>query len=182
VRYLLAGIGIFTGFASIQQTLAFQLQDKLSLDGVATAQVAGAALMINATFMLLMQLTASQRLNWVPDRFIRVGLGVSIAGTGFIVLFQKFATLAVGMALMGTGLGLSLPAILAGASLAVAHDEQGAVAGMISSCPAIGFILGPVAGGALYQWHPPLAPLFGAAVLVAIFAFLVLTRPRLPAG
>ena len=36
-------VGVFVGFSSIQQTLGFQLQDKLSLTGIETAQLTGAA-------------------------------------------------------------------------------------------------------------------------------------------
>jgi hypothetical protein len=46
--------------------------------------------------------------------------------------FQAFVLLALGMALLGMGLGLCMPAITAGASLAVSAEEQGGAAGVIS--------------------------------------------------
>jgi MFS family permease len=71
-----------------------------------------------------------------------------------------------------------MPAISAGASLAVSPEEQGAAAGLVSSCPAIGFIAGPIIAGALYQVHPSLAPLFSAAVFFLVLAILVLGEQR----
>ena len=66
-----------------------------------------------------------------------------------------------------------MPAISAGASLAVDPEEQGAAAGLVSSCPAIGFRAGPICAGALYQVHGPLAPLFSAAVFFLVLVVLV---------
>jgi MFS family permease len=71
-----------------------------------------------------------------------------------------------------------MPAIAAGASLAVAPDEQGAVAGLVSACPAIGFVVGPISAGALYQVHPSLAPMFSAAVFFLVLVLLVLRERR----
>ena len=79
-----------------------------------------------------------------------------------------------GMAFLGAGLALCMPAISAGASLAVTPEEQGAAAGLVSSCPAIGFSVGPICAGALYQVHGPLAPLFSAAVFFAVLLILVI--------
>ncbi len=82
------------------------------------------------------------------------------------------------MAFLGTGMGLCMPAIAAGASLAVSPTEQGAAAGLISSCPAIGFVAGPICAGALYQVHGALAPLFSAAVFLAVLAAVVVNERR----
>ena len=65
-----------------------------------------------------------------------------------------------------------MPAIIAGASLAVGADEQGGAAGLIAACPAIGFVAGPLCGGLLYQVQSSLAPLFAA--LIFFLALLVL--------
>ena len=86
--------------------------------------------------------------------------------------FESFPLLALGMAFLGTGLGFTMPAISAGASLAVKPEEQGAVAGMIAACPAMGFIVGPLTAGSLYQIHGPLAAIFSAAVFMAVLLWL----------
>jgi MFS family permease len=174
--FLLTAVGLFIGFSGIQQTLGFQLQDKLDLTGIQTAQLTGAALMVSATFTLLIQLTVMQRLQLKSTQFIRIGLMSLLTGAAVISFFETFAVLAVGMAFLGTGMALCMPAISAGASLAVEPSEQGAAAGLVSSCPAIGFSVGPMVGGLLYQVNGSYAPLFSAAVFFAVLMVVVLAR------
>jgi len=171
---LVTCIDLFAGFSSIQQTLGFQLQDKLHLSGIETAQMTGAAMMVSAIFSFLVQVTVMQRVQLRPTQFIRIGLLSMLFGATVVASFETFAVLAVGMAFLGTGMALCMPSVSAGASLAVTPEEQGAAAGLVSSCPAIGFALGPISAGALYQIHSPLAPLFSAAVFFLVLLIVVL--------
>ena len=178
--FLGTAVGLFVGFSGIQQTLGFQLQDKLGLSGIQTAQMTGAALMVSAAFTFVIQITVMQRMKLRASLFIRLGLASLCIGAVVIASFNSFAVLAAGMAFLGTGLGLCMPAIAASASLAVSPQEQGAAAGLISSCPAIGFVAGPICAGALYQVNGALAPLFSATVFLAVLVAVVLSerRPR----
>jgi MFS family permease len=47
-------------------------------------------------------------------------------------------------------MGLAGPGFMAGASIAVSLEEQGAVAGIAGSCPPLGFAIGPLLGTYLY--------------------------------
>lgn len=172
---LVTAVGLFIGFSAIQQTLGFQLQDKLQLTGIETAQMTGAALMVSAIFTFLMQLTVMQHVPLKPTQFIRIGLLSMIIGAATVSGFETFTVLAIGMAFLGTGLALCMPSISAGASLAVETSEQGAAAGLVSSCPAIGFAVGPIVAGGLYQIHSPLAPLFSGAVFFVVLMVLVVS-------
>lgn len=176
VRYLVATVGLFTGFAGIQQTLGFNVQDKLLLSGIETAQMTGAALMISAIFAFAAQWLLVQRLKLDPEEFVMLGLVSLIFAALFVGLFETFPILGVGMAFMGMGLGLSMPSISAAASLAVSPEEQGAVAGLVSSCPAIGFVTGPVVGGWLYQHNPVYASIFSAVVFSILLLVMFFTR------
>lgn len=171
---LATAVGLFVGYSGIQQTLGFQLQDKLGLSGIETAQMTGAALMVSAAFTFLVQVTVMQRIKLKATQFIRLGLISLLFGAAVIAGFETFTVLAVGMSFLGIGLGLCMPAISAGASLAVQPEEQGAAAGLVSACPAIGFVSGPLIAGALYQVHGSLAPLFSAAVFFLVLVMLVL--------
>jgi MFS family permease len=134
----------------------------------------GAALMVSAVFTLLVQVTVMQRLQLRPTQFIRIGLLAMLCGAAVISTFETFTVLAVGMAFLGTGMALCMPSISAGASLAVKPEEQGAAAGLVSSCPAIGFAIGPICAGALYQVNSALTPLFSAAAFSVALIILVL--------
>jgi MFS family permease len=177
---LFTAIGVFIGFSSIQQTLGFQLQDKMHLSGIETAQMTGAALMVSAAFTFLVQLTIMQRVQLRPTQFIRIGLLSMLLGAAVVSSFETFTVLAVGMAFLGAGMALCMPSISAGASLAVTPEEQGGAAGLVSSCPAIGFAIGPLCAGALYQMHSPLAPLFSAGVFFIVLVVLI-SKDRDPA-
>ncbi|MCB1710426.1 MAG: MFS transporter, partial [Halioglobus sp.] len=176
--YLATAVGLFVGFSGIQQTLGFQLQDKLQLSGIETAQMTGAALMISAAFTFLVQVTVMQRMTLKATVLIRLGMAALFIGALIIASFQTFAVLGVGMAFLGTGLGLCMPSIAASASLAVSPQEQGAAAGLVSSCPALGFVAGPICAGALYQIHGALAPLFSAAVFLSVLCALAARERR----
>jgi MFS family permease len=178
IRYLAAAIGLFTGFSSIQQTLGFSIQDKLELNGIETAQMTGAALMIAAIFAFTSQWVLVQRLKLEPEQFILCGLAAMLLAAGFIGSFQDFGYLAVGMAFIGLGLGLAMPSVSAAASLAVSPEEQGAVAGLVASCPAIGFIAGPVIGGLLYQVNGALPSVLSSSVFVLVFVVLFFSRGK----
>ena len=80
------------------------------------------------------------------------------------------------MGFMGAGLGLIGPAIAAGASLSVSRDEQGGAAGLITACPAAGFVIGPILGGALYQLEPAYPPLFAGVITVLVLAYALKSR------
>jgi MFS family permease len=174
---LVTAVGVFVGFSGIQQTLGFTLQDKMGLSGIETAQLTGAALLVTATSTLLTQLTVMQRLQLRPTQFIRIGLLSLLIGAGIISGFDSFAVLAAGMAFLGAGTAMCMPSISAGASLAVEPMEQGAAAGLVASCPAIGFSIGPVVAGALYQVNAALVPLFSGSVFFLVL-LLVVFRDR----
>ncbi len=175
-KFLFSAVGLFVGYSGIQQTLGFTLQDKLALSGIETAQLTGAALMISAIFAFFSQLVLVQRLPLSNSQFLRLGMLSMMVAAAIIASFNQFAVLAVGMALLGAGIGLCVPAVAGGASLAVNAEEQGAAAGLVSACPAMGFVIGPLAGGFLYQLHAPLAALFCCAVFFAVLLGLTLTE------
>ena len=177
--YLLSAIGTFTGFSAIQQTLGFRIQDSLSLSGVETAQYTGAALMVSAFFTLALQLSVSQRYTGPALNLVRMGLVANLVAAGVIALADNLTGLLVGMAFMGAGLGLLGPAMSAGASLAVSRDEQGGAAGLITACPAAGFVIGPVLGGVLYQISPTYPPLFAGLVTLIVLSYAMKKRANL---
>lgn len=177
-RFTLTAIALFTGFSAIQQTLGFLLQDRLGLTGIQTAQYTGAALMVSALFTFGMQVTVMQHVKLPPHVFVRTGLASMAAGALIVATSEGFVLLGIAMALIGMGLGLTMPAVTAGASLAVGPEEQGGAAGVIGACPAVGFVSGPVIGGLLYPLSPSGPPLFAGAVLLVTIAALYFTARR----
>ncbi|HAL43121.1 MAG TPA: MFS transporter, partial [Gammaproteobacteria bacterium] len=58
-------------------------------------------------------------------------------------------------------------------SLAVEPQEQGAVAGIASSCGPLGFTIGPLLGGLLYTVQPDLPYWFTCAVYLPLWLFIL---------
>ena len=75
-------------------------------------------------------------------------------------------------------MGLAGPGFMAGASLAVSADEQGAVAGIAGSCPPMGFIVGPLVGTMLYSVEPTYPYYFALAVYGFLLVFVLVYRVR----
>ena len=174
--YLLSAIGTFTGFSAIQQTLGFRIQDSLSLSGVETAQYTGASLMVSALFTLALQLSIAQRYAGPALNLVRMGLVCNLIAASIVASAQGLTGLIIGMAFMGAGLGLIGPAIAAGASLAVSRDEQGGAAGLITACPAAGFVIGPILGGALYQLNAAYPPIFAGIITFCVLLYALKSR------
>ena len=169
--FMVVGIAMFTGFSVVQQTLGYYFQDKLNLTAEVTAQQVGIAMMGSAIAALSMQLIVVQRLGWTPFRLMRVGLPFMLLGFVGLTLGRDLLEFVLAMALVGTGIGMSAPGFSAAATLAVEPGEQGAVAGLISACPALGFIVGPILGGALYQNYPTSPYIVSAALFIPLVLF-----------
>ncbi len=177
--YLASSFGAFIGFSGIQQTLGYRLQDTLGLTDTATAQYTGISLMVSAFMTFTMQLTIAQRFKGVPIRLVQSGLAVLLIGALIIAGSQGFYPLLAGMACLGASIGLIMPAVAAGSSLAVAREEQGGAAGLVTATPAAGFVIGPIVAGSLYTIDPMLAP-SASAVVVSLVLLYAWRRPPAP--
>ena len=175
--FIAIAIGTFMGFAAVQQTMGFFLQDQLNLTGVQTAQLTGITMLTSASFTFVVQTTVMQWVNLTPGQFIKIGLlGISL-GALVVSSSSEFFLIALGMGIMGAGVGCTMPSIISATSLAVEPHEQGAAAGMIAGCPAIGFGIGPVGAGYLYQFNPHY-PHIAAAIFIALLLVGVIASKR----
>ena len=152
--YILVGFVTFCAFSMMSQTIGFYFQDKFTLDGKTTAQVLGMGMMVSAMMSFIAQTWLARRVKMTPLRLMTLGLPVLIVGYAALLAAGSIALLIAAMGILGGGLGMVAPAYTAGASLSVGAEEQGAVGGLISACPAAGFVLGPMIGTSLYQINP----------------------------
>ncbi|RBP51685.1 MFS transporter [Arenicella xantha] len=148
---VVAGVFLFMGFAIVQQTIAFRFQDVLGLSGVDTAKIVGVSLMFSAAAALFVQLIVIPRLSMRPFVLLRVAMPIMMIAFGILALSHTQIMYLVSMCILGMGMGLAGPGFMAGASVAVSSKEQGAVAGIAGSCPALGFTVGPLLGTYLYS-------------------------------
>jgi MFS family permease len=75
------------------------------------------------------------------------------------------------MCILGLGMGLACPGFMAGVSVAVSSEEQGAVARVAGSCGPLGFAIGPLLGTYLYSIDGALPYWFDFASYFLLFFF-----------
>jgi MFS family permease len=118
-----------------------------------------------------------QRLRLAPFTLLRIAIPLLIVAFVLMSAFSTQLMLTIAMMILGLGMGIAGPGFMSGASLAVSAEEQGAVAGVAGSCPPLGFFIGPMLGGALYQVNPVLPYQFAAGMYVLlVIAMIFLAR------
>lgn len=175
--FMVTGMTIYAMIGLAQPTLAFYFQDKLHLDGVTTAQRYSLAMMISSGTMVAAQLLFVQRVAWAPLKLLKLGLPVTVVGYALMALATDIQHLLLAMACFGTGMGITVPAFNAGASLSVGPHEQGALAGLLGSAASLGYLFGPLLGGYLYGVAPAL-PFWGASLALVPLMLFIWMRKR----
>ena len=167
--FVIVGVVMFIGFAIVQQTMGYRFQDALQLTASETARIFGLSMMMSAGCSLIAQGFIVRRLDLPPFTLLRLALPLLIVSFVILAATESRWSLCGGMMILGFGMGLAGPGFMAGASLSVSPKEQGAVAGVASACGPLGFFIGPLAGGALYQISPRLPYACAAIMFVPLF-------------
>jgi MFS family permease len=168
---VIAGVLLFMGFAIVQQTIAFRFQDVLGLDGTETAKIVGISLMFSAAAALFVQLLVIPRLHVRPFVLLRISMPMMMVSFTVMALAQTQGMYMLAMCVLGMGMGLAGPGFMAGASVAVSSEEQGAVAGVAGSCGPLGFTVGPLLGTYLYSIDGALPYWFAFVSYFLLFLF-----------
>ncbi len=122
--------------------------------------------------VVLVQATVVPRLRWTPANLIRLSAILMTGGIIVATFSPDEVVLGVGVALLGTGLGFAMPGMMSAPTLAAKPEEQGAVAGLVSSATALAFMLGPLLGNRLYEVSPIVPYLVGTGLLVVLTVFV----------
>ncbi|MEM0986544.1 MAG: MFS transporter [Pseudomonadota bacterium] len=163
----------FVGVGSIQQTLAWLVQDRFGLAQADAVQAAGTTFAAMAISLVIVQFGYVNRKKPDPRRMLVIGLAAVSIGYGAAVLPLPFWALCVAFAIVGLGAALVVPATNALATLAVSPVEQGSVATLIAAAPPAGFIVGPLLGAMLYSLHAELPLMVSASMMVGLWLYIV---------
>lgn len=159
--------------AATGQALGFLIIDRMG-DSPAEAQpFIGIALMAGAAATLLAQWGLIRMLHMTPGTLMRWGAALAGAGTLGIALAPTYYGIVVAYALTSLGYGFVRPGFTAGSSLMVSEEEQGSVAGAVTSINGACFIFAPAVGIGLYELSKPAPYLLGAAGLAALLIYTV---------
>lgn len=104
---------------------------------------------------------------------IRLGLAANAAGLLLVALDGGWRTLALGLALLVVGQGMLSPTLASSVAGRARHERRGAVLGLQQSAGGLARVVGPAAGGALFQHVGVSAPYQVGAVLALCALALV---------
>jgi MFS family permease len=173
-RLILAvGVVVYIAMAVSTQTMGFYLPHVLQLETLDAAKPLAITQGSSAVAMVFVQLVLIQRLQWPPLKYVFTGVPLVMAGFACLLLADKLALFVIASVLIGLGLGLAGPGYSAAVSLTVKPEEQGAVSGLISACPALGFVIGPLSAGVLYDIDPILPYAVALGVLTLIYPLVI---------
>jgi MFS family permease len=153
------------------QILGFLVIDKLHIAPIKAQPFIAAAMMAGAVATLSAQWGVIRLFRMTPRLLLRWGAGLAALGSIGMGLAPNLAMVIAAFALTSLGFGLARPGFTAGASLSVKAEEQGAVAGAISSITGASSIFGPTFGLALYGVGHALPFDLNAAVLIALVIY-----------
>ena len=150
-----------------QITVGFYAIDRLGMAPAEAAQTAGIALTMVGVALICAQLLV-RRLDWTPQRLIRIGALVAACGYAGSMLADTAWGLWLCFFVSAAGMGWIFPSFAALAANAVEASEQGATAGSIGAAQGFGVVIGPLAGTLVYAIEPRLPYLCAAVLLVLV--------------
>jgi len=159
-------VAVFVVISSLQQTLAFYVQDTGGLDNATTAARVGQALALLAAVIFATQVVVAIR-KPSPNLILRLGLGIGVIAAAVLLLWPAQPGILLSHAIFGLGMGLVVPGLQGLASLSVSDKEQGAVGGLVAAAMAAGFAIGPVLGTGLYALWQGLPYVVAALLLLS---------------
>ena len=172
--FMLFGFLIGNLQAATGQALGFLIIDRTGLSPKEAQLLIGHVFMVGAGATLLAQWGLIRMLDLRPRQLVAWGAALAAVGTAAIAVADDFTGIATAFAVASVGYGFARPGFTAGASLAVGHGEQGAVAGAVTAVNGAAFIVAPTIGIGLYELHRTLPYWLAAASLIALLVYALL--------
>lgn len=168
--YLFAGLATMLSIITLQVIGGFYFQDQLAMTTIETARMVSLGMMISGVAMIVTQGVQMKNPKWQPKPMILAGSVLLIVGFSLFLFAISLAVYYVGFFLFGIGAGLMMPGFMAGASLSVAREQQGGVAGLVGSVQGISAMIAPMLSTSLYQLdkHLPFAVIGVVVIVMAI--------------
>lgn len=177
--FLLYAVALSLVTGVLSQTFPYAIMDRMNAPGAASAQFTGPAMTLGAMATLISQLVLIPRLKLSVRSLMVYGAIMLAMASLFMVWAQDFALFAFAMILFGFGQGFARPGFSAGASLAVSHEQQGDVAGLVTAANGMGFVISPLFGLWMYEYVSDQAPfIFCTAIVVLMALYAWFTAPR----
>ncbi|WP_343344362.1 MFS transporter [Sphingomicrobium sp. XHP0239] len=155
--WITAGVATNHAMAGILTIMGFFTIDRLGLEPVGAEQEIALVMLAGAAATLAAQWGLIPRLRLAPRALMVWGSLIAAVGLLGTMVASSLYGIVLGFALTNIGFGFTRPGFTAGASLAVGLDEQGGVAGIVTSANGLAFVAAPTIGILLYgaaAWLP----------------------------
>ncbi|REK76760.1 MFS transporter [Paenibacillus paeoniae] len=181
--YLLFGLITMIGIMTIQVIGGFYVQDQLALSPEGTAQVVSFGLMCSGVAMLVVQLVQVKWLKWPPQKMLAIGSIFLVIGMLVFLISDRMVLTMLAFFIFGIGAGWMMPGFMAGASLAVGREQQGAAAGLVGVVQGVAASITPITMASLYQVdkYLPFALVAVLALAAAVGILWLARKPHVPA-
>ncbi len=177
--FLVVSLGVFTVFSMLQVTIGFIIHDRFDFASRTVPFVIGGALLAAGTGMLFAQGIVVPVTRWRPALLMRVGALTAAGGFAATITPLPIPVFLAGVFLVGMGTGLAIPGALSAPTLLVSREEQGGLAGTLSSTNGITWMATPLLATVLYGLSPVLPLIVSLALILGIAVFAMLnTRIR----
>lgn len=104
--------------------------------------------------------------------YLLQGLGLALTPIAALLAAPPLVTLFVASTFYALGAAVSSPTVNSLCSQLVPDARQGELFGILHGCRSIGFVVGPILGGILYDWRPGF-PYYMAGMVCILAALLV---------
>lgn len=168
----------YVGFAALQPTTAFFIQDFLRIGAAGAVERAG---VVSATFAgsaFSVQALVVHRLPLSPRQLLATGMTVSLLGIVACVAVPDFPWLVTAFAVTGIGYGLAQPGLTTWIMLAADADRQAEAAGQMQAAASAAWITGPIVGTVIYTVDPEGVFILAAGALSLALSVLLGTILR----
>lgn len=135
---------------------------------------------------LLAVLIPSLALGWFVSRirsrpllrmaYVLQGVGLALNPFAALIFSIPFVTLVLASTLYATGSGIANPTVNGMCSRHVPRERQGELFGIMQGTRSFGFVVGPLLGGVLFDWHPGVPYVLAGLVCILAASFV----PKLP--
>jgi MFS transporter, DHA1 family, tetracycline resistance protein len=166
------------GFAQIETIFAFFLLEKFNLQ----ADKAGYILALMAIIMVIIQGGAIGRLSqrFGEKNLVVVGGIIMAAGLFGASLSQVISIFIIAICIQALGYAITNPSLMSLTSRSTKNHLQGKTLGVHQSAGSLARVMGPLTAGLLYDHLGIQFPFWGASIMFALAAILMLTQYNSP--
>jgi len=176
--HLVLAFAMYFGFAVLQPTTAFYVQDRFAIGTTLAVQRAGLVSTAFAACAFVVQVFAVRAFNVGPRTLLSTGLVICALGIASCLVAPDFPWLLAAFGVAGCGYGLAQPGLFAAALLAGDSDRQGQVAGTLQAAMSAAWIVGPLVGTTVYAFSIKGPLLLATAAVVVAGAVLLVPGQR----